>query len=79
VLPISRGRPHRAIDYSYLDGVDVKRATIAIPANSSLPDFPSFFVFAFYKSGSVLVNALVRDLLTECGVPEGLVPRGTFS
>jgi len=60
---------HKAIDYSYLDGVDVKRGTIAIPANGSMPDFPSFFLFAFHKSGSVLVNALVRDLLTECGVP----------
>jgi hypothetical protein len=60
---------HRAIDYSYLDGVNVKRGTIYIPANTSVPDFPSFFLFAFYKSGSVLVNALVRDLLTESGVP----------
>jgi hypothetical protein len=59
----------KAIDYAYADGVDVKRGTIAIPANSALPDFPSFFLFAFHKSGSVLVNALVRDLLTECGVP----------
>jgi hypothetical protein len=42
---------------------------MAIPARCSVPDFPSFFLFAFHKSGSVLVNALVRDLLTECGVP----------
>jgi hypothetical protein len=63
------GLAHRTIDYSYLDDVEVKRGAITIPANSSLPDFPSFFLFAFYKSGSVLVNALVRDLLTECGVP----------
>ncbi len=60
---------HRVVDYSYLDGVDVKRGTIAIPSDSSMPDFPSFFLFAFPKSGSVLVNGLVRDLLTECGVP----------
>src|SRR5215475_4678755 len=59
----------KAIDYSYLDGVDVKPGTMSIPANSSLPDFPSFFLFAFPISGSVLVNALVRNLLTECGVP----------
>jgi hypothetical protein len=34
-----------------------------------MPDFPSLFLFAFAKSGSVLVNSLVRNLLTECGVP----------
>lgn len=59
----------KVIDYSYLDGVEVKRGTIVVPASSSVPDFPSCFVFAFHKSGSVLVNALVRDLLTEYGVP----------
>jgi hypothetical protein len=65
----AEGLAHRAVDYNYLDGDHVKCGTIAIPANSCLPDFPSFFLFAFPKSGSVLVNALVRDLLTECGVP----------
>jgi hypothetical protein len=69
---------HKAIDYGYVDDVDVKRGTIAIPANSSLPDFPSFFLFAFPKSGSVLVNALVRDLLTECGVPVIDLPAHLF-
>lgn len=58
-----------AIQYSYLDGVNVKRGMIAIPTVSGLPDLQSFFLFAIYKSGSVLVNALVRDLVTECGVP----------
>jgi hypothetical protein len=66
---IDAGLVHKAVDYGYVDGVEVKRGTIAIPANSSLPDLPSFFLFAFPKSGSVLVNALVRDLLAECGVP----------
>lgn len=59
----------KRIEYTYLDGDAVKPGAIAIPAGGSLPDFPSFFLFAFAKSGSVLVNALVRDLLTESGVP----------
>jgi hypothetical protein len=57
------------IDYTYLDGDSVKLGTMAITASSSVPDFPSFFLFALVKSGSTLVNALIRDLLTECGVP----------
>jgi hypothetical protein len=59
----------KSVDYTYHDGDAVKLGTMAIPVNGSMRDFPSFFLFAFVKSGSVLVNALVRDLLTECGVP----------
>ena len=56
------------IDYTYLDGDVVKPGMIAIPASASMPEFPSFFLFALVKSSSVLVNSLVRDLLTDCGV-----------
>ena len=66
------------IDYTYLDGDVVKPGVIAIPASGSMPDFPSFFLFAFVKSGSVLVNSLVRDLLTECDVPLIDLPKHLF-
>jgi hypothetical protein len=69
------------IDYTYLDGDAVKRGTITIPPSGSVPDFSSFFLFAFAKSGSSLVNTLVGELLTECGVslislPDHLFERG---
>jgi hypothetical protein len=59
----------KRIDYTYLDGDAVKSGTMTIQTIVSIADFSSFFLLAFVKSGSVLVNALVRDLLTECGVP----------
>src|SRR5258708_24065026 len=36
---------------------------------SPRPDFHSCFVFAFAKSGSVLVNAIVQSVMSEYGVP----------
>ena len=64
-LPIIR----KVVDYTYLDGNAVKHGMMVIPASAPMPDFPSFFLLAFVKSGSTLVNALVGDLLTECRVP----------
>jgi hypothetical protein len=67
---VSTAVAQKTIDYTYLDADAVKRGSIAVPPlGGSLPDFPSFFLFAFAKSGSVLVNELVRDLLDESGVP----------
>ena len=54
--------------YTFQSGDDVETATVNFPPTSR-PDFPSCGVFAFAKSGSVLVNAIVRDLMAEVGIP----------
>jgi len=48
------------------DGVEIAKAHIP---PTPRPDFPSCGVFAFPKSGSTLVNAIVRDLMAETNVP----------
>jgi hypothetical protein len=58
----------KTLTYSYQDGDDVLAAEFKFPF-SPRPDFPSCGVFAFAKSGSVLVNAVVADLMSMAQVP----------
>ena len=54
--------------YFYQDGLDLREGSIEIPPTSR-PDFDSCHVFAFPKSGSVLLNHIVEVLMQESGVP----------
>ena len=54
--------------YTFQCGDGVETGKESIPATSR-PDFHSCGVFAFAKAGSVLVNAIVRDLMAEVSVP----------
>jgi hypothetical protein len=56
------------ITYTFQSGDDVETAELYLPP-SPRPDFPSCGVFAFAKTGSVLVNAVVHDLMVEINVP----------
>jgi hypothetical protein len=56
------------ITYTFQSGDEVETAEVYLPP-SLRPDFPSCAVLAFAKSGSVLVNAIVRELMVEVGVP----------
>jgi hypothetical protein len=58
----------KTVTYTFQSGDGVETAEAHFPV-SPRPDFPSCGVFAFAKSGSVLVNAIVRELMTEVGVP----------
>jgi hypothetical protein len=58
----------RTISYAFQSGDAVQKADFAFPPASN-KDFPSCGVFAFAKSGSVLVNAIVRDLMAAASVP----------
>jgi Sulfotransferase domain len=56
------------IPFTFQDGDSVGEGAFDVP-ESSRPDFPSCFVFALPKSGSVLVNAIVQSVMSEWGVP----------
>jgi hypothetical protein len=56
------------VKFTYQSGNRVETAEINLPPTAS-PDFPSCGIFAFAKSGSVLVNSVVRDLMGEVGIP----------
>jgi hypothetical protein len=56
------------IPFTFQAGDQVGSVEFEVP-ESSRPDFPSCFVFAFPKSGSVLINAVVRSVMSEGGVP----------
>jgi hypothetical protein len=68
----------RQLTYTYQDGDAIKTGTIAIPP-TSVPEFRSFFLFSFAKSGSVLVNNLVREILNDCGIPTFDLPSHLFA
>jgi hypothetical protein len=53
--------------YTFQSGDNVETATARLPV-SPRPDFESCGIFAFPKSGSVLVNAIVSDLMAEAGI-----------
>jgi hypothetical protein len=63
----------RKIPFTFQDGDKVSGGEFELP-ESSRPDFPSCFVFAFPKTGSMLVNAIVRSVMQEWGVPVIDVP-----
>jgi Sulfotransferase domain len=67
----------RTLNYSYQDGDAVKAGAVQIPA-TSLPDFRSFFLYSFFKSGSVLVNNIVREILKDHGIPMFDIPSHLF-
>jgi hypothetical protein len=56
------------VKYYYQNGEAIGEGGIEVP-ESPRQDFRSCFVFAFAKSGSVLVNAIVDDLMKECRIP----------
>jgi hypothetical protein len=58
----------KTITYTFQSGDRVETADVDIP-ETPRPDFPSCAVFAFAKSGSVLVNAIARQLMAEFRVP----------
>ena len=60
--------PIMKVPFTFQDGDKVGSGDLDAP-ESSRPDFPSCFVFAFPKSGSVLINAVVRSVMSEGGVP----------
>jgi hypothetical protein len=65
--------PIMKVPFTFQDGDKVGSGDFDAP-ESSRPDFGSCFVFAFPKSGSVLVNALVQSVMSEWGVPVIDVP-----
>ena len=65
--------PIMKVPFTFQDGDKVGSGDLDAP-ESSRPDFRSCFVFAFPKSGSVLVNALVQSVMSEWGVPVIDVP-----
>ncbi len=58
----------KAVPYTFQSGDGVETAELRFPPTPSHA-FPSCGVFAFAKSGSVLVNAIVHGLMAEVGVP----------
>jgi hypothetical protein len=58
----------KTVEYTYQNGDRVARAGLQIP-ESSRSDFPSCFLFAFMKGGSVLANTILCSLMAERGVP----------
>ena len=54
--------------YTYQSGDSVETAEVRLPPTSR-SDFPSCAIFACAKSGSVLVNAVTRELMTDAGIP----------
>lgn len=59
--------------YFYQDGLDLKKGNIKIPPTSR-PDFGSCHVFAFPKSGSVLLNNIVEVMMREHHIPFVNIP-----
>lgn len=70
-----QGLPH--LNYTYQDGDAVKIGTMEIPV-TSMPEFRSFFLLSFFKSGSVLVNNVVGDILKDRGIPTLDIPSHLF-
>ena len=64
--------------YWYQDGLDVREGSFEVPSSSGLA-FPSCYVFAFPKSGSVFLNDLVTGLMREAGVPTVAVSSFLFA
>jgi sulfotransferase family protein len=56
------------VTFTFQSGDGIETIEVCFPPTPR-PDFPSCGVFAFAKSGSVLVNAIVRELMAEVGVP----------
>jgi hypothetical protein len=56
------------ISYTFQSDNAVETAEYSFPAPSRA-SFPSCGVFSFAKSGSVLVNAIVRDLMSAADIP----------
>jgi hypothetical protein len=56
------------IPFTFQGGDQIGSGDFEVP-ESSRPEFHSCFVFAFAKSGSVLVNAIVQSVMSEYGVP----------
>jgi hypothetical protein len=56
------------VPFTFQDGDQVKGGSFEMP-ESRRPNFRSCFVFAFPKSGSTLVNSVVRSVMNEWGVP----------
>lgn len=61
------------IPFTFQAGDQIGSGYFEVP-ESSRGDFRSCFVFAFPKSGSVLVNAIVQSVMSESGVPVIDVP-----
>jgi hypothetical protein len=61
------------VPFSFQNGDKLGSGDFVLP-KSSRPDFPSCFVFAFPKSGSVLVNAIIQTVMNEWDVPVVDVP-----
>lgn len=66
------------VKYFYQDGLKLCDGNIALPP-SSRSDLASCYVFAFPKSGSVLLNNIVAALMQEGGVPVIDIPGYFFS
>jgi hypothetical protein len=58
----------KSVTYTFQCGDNVETDQADIP-KTPRPEFPSCAVFAFAKSGSVLVNAIVRQLMAEARIP----------
>ena len=53
---------------TYQNGLTLAERVIEIPATPH-PEFSSCYVFAFPKSGSVLLNNITHALMRETGIP----------
>jgi hypothetical protein len=65
--------PDTKIPFTFQGGDQIGCGAFEVPESSRL-DFRSCFVFAFPKSGSVLVNAIVQSVMNDWGVPVIDVP-----
>jgi hypothetical protein len=75
-----RGRltSSRNLKYVYQDGDALRFGTVQIPATSQ-PEFRSFFLFSFFKAGSVLVHNIVGEILKDHGIPVFDIPLHLFT
>src|ERR1700733_9623206 len=65
-------------DIYYQNGSAIDRTSFHIPTTNR-PDFESSYIFAFHKSGSVLVNSIVGRVMDDVGIPVVDIPVFLFN
>lgn len=75
---VEGGKSRYMVTISYQDSLRVAQTFIDIPETPQ-PSFPSCYAFAFVKSGSVLLNNLIRGLMEIAGLPVIDLPVLCFS
>jgi hypothetical protein len=68
----------QTIPFFYQNGRQITQGRLTIP-ETRRPDVPSAFLFAFHKSGSVLVNAILDAIAKESGVSNVALSESLFT